>query len=376
MRPRPSGHARGWRTPILQSESAAGITSSRGSFWSDFSNGNQVLAVRDRASGVETIRHIKDMGFKDFYTSINIEGELDGRIEQILCLVEGETASLITRLLNPFIPFSLEEQDRLQLAQFIAFQLVRGPRQRREIELTIDWTMKSTHGHLWTSGELSEIVVTPHPNEHLRMMCGFAESLANLLYDRPVTMVTLDQSLLLISDEPAVAIGNGNYVEHAPECFVAAPTAEDLRRRRRKDRRKPKLQHAHVFPARPAPAAAPEIGFPVSPRAALIFGDRGSKLPDGHQALTGAEAEAFARDLNLCIIENAYEWVAANPDHPTFSKMKFPPVGPILSVCDGGSAMSKQLEQPPHPRRPERLPGVAWTFQNEKRPNLRITKEE
>jgi hypothetical protein len=71
--------------------------------------------------------------------------------------------------------------------------------------------------------------------------------------------------------------------------------------------------------------------------------------------LTGAEAVALADDVNGRLIEQAYEWVAANPGYPTFHELPFPAPGPIIQVCDGGTAMSRDLDRPPSPRRPSLL---------------------
>jgi hypothetical protein len=74
---------------------------------------------------------------------------------------------------------------------------------------------------------------------------------------------------------------------------------------------------------------------------------------------TGAEAVAYAENVNTRLIEQAYEWVAAHPDHPTFRSLLFPPPGPIVPACDGGTKFSRDLDSAPNPRRPELL-GRGW----------------
>jgi len=47
------------------------------------------LSVRDRTTGVLSRRGCLDMGIRDFYTVVGENGALDGRLEQVLCNVEG-----------------------------------------------------------------------------------------------------------------------------------------------------------------------------------------------------------------------------------------------------------------------------------------------
>ena len=61
------------------------------------------IYVRDRVTGIGALRNVKDTGaIKDFYTSINLDGQLDGRLERILSDIEGGAETVFRRLLNPF----------------------------------------------------------------------------------------------------------------------------------------------------------------------------------------------------------------------------------------------------------------------------------
>jgi hypothetical protein len=75
----------------------------------------------------------------------------------------------------------------------------------------------------------------------------------------------------------------------------------------------------------------------------------------------GDEARELAKDVNTALVAQAYEWVAARPDHPSFRDWTFPPPGPLIGVCDGDSVMSQQLRSTP-PHRWQRLrrdwPGI------------------
>lgn len=71
--------------------------------------------------------------------------------------------------------------------------------------------------------------------------------------------------------------------------------------------------------------------------------------PPPQVLLAGHEARQFARDVNAALVAQAYEWVAAHPTHKTFGDMTFPPHGPLIGICDGGSPMSRRLKvAPPH----------------------------
>jgi hypothetical protein len=60
----------------------------------------------------------------------------------------------------------------------LVFQLVRGERQRRELELMADYTAKVRAGHQLTRRDLGSHTATPHSNEHLAMMCTTVEAFA------------------------------------------------------------------------------------------------------------------------------------------------------------------------------------------------------
>jgi Protein of unknown function (DUF4238) len=168
-----------------------------------FANGSTELSVRDRSTGALSTRSYLTMKITDFYTVVGQDGTLDGRLEQLLCQVEGNAARVFGDLLSPFRrPRPLDTVDYGAVVQFLAFQLVRGERKRRELELMADYTAKVQAGHLLTRRDLETLTAVPHPNEHLRMMCQTAESLARYVGNRPLSVVFLDQPLLITGDEP------------------------------------------------------------------------------------------------------------------------------------------------------------------------------
>jgi hypothetical protein len=67
-----------------------------------FANGSTELSVRDRTTGALSTRSYLTMKITDFYTVVGQDGALDGRLEQLLCQVEGNAARVFGDLLNPF----------------------------------------------------------------------------------------------------------------------------------------------------------------------------------------------------------------------------------------------------------------------------------
>jgi hypothetical protein len=137
-----------------------------------FADSTGRLLVRDRPAGrlLPPIT-VSKLAIKDFYTTVNDDGTLDGRMEELLGKVEGEAAQLLKLLLSPYRrPGQLTAAERTTLCQFIAFQMVRGPRKRREMELEADYTIKLQAGDQLTKRDLWEITAVPHPNEHIRLM--------------------------------------------------------------------------------------------------------------------------------------------------------------------------------------------------------------
>jgi hypothetical protein len=55
------------------------------------------------------------------------------------------------------------------LCQFLAFQMVRGPR-KREMELQADYAVRLQAADALTGQDLREITAVRHPNEHIRLM--------------------------------------------------------------------------------------------------------------------------------------------------------------------------------------------------------------
>ncbi len=125
------------------------------------------VQVRSKAGDRTYQQHVKDLGITDFYTAVSISGELDGRMEDAFAVIEGEASSVIRGLMDPFVPLrQLGREERAKLANFVALQMVRGPRRRREIEIQADWFAKTMTANELRSqlGEedLREFEFVPH----------------------------------------------------------------------------------------------------------------------------------------------------------------------------------------------------------------------
>ena len=269
------------------------------------------LRVRDRTSGAESKRNIKDLAIKDFYTFINGDGNLDSSIEQLLSVVEDRAAAiLVTHLDGDDNARAFTVQEREWIDAFVAFQSFRGQRQRRVIELITDYSEKLFKQHVLTDEDLRSIEFVPHQNDHMAMMPAIVSKIEGNLNERPVAIIELEHSGLVTCDEPVLLEGGF--------------------------------------------ARAEAIFVPLSPRQSLVYGTRGGSWAAHHFPLTGGEAQDFAGDILALSLRNSLDWIAAHPDHVAFASMTMPPAEPLLRITDGESVMSQQLREPGR-RRPIRL---------------------
>lgn len=318
------------------------------------------IYVRDRVTGIGALRNVKDTGaIKDFYTSINLDGQLDGRLERILSDIEGGAETVFRRLLNPFRkPRSLDPDEHLHVCIFLAFQLVRTPRHRREMELMGDYVIRATHES--TPG-IADVRVVPDPNLHLEYFTKNAPKLAEALFDRPTTLLTIDSPLFITADEPVILemAGNASHVQHLATCYqtpgrdrqgIGMPDSTQLKHG----------DTIHVYPSRPGVDQAAAVAIPLNPRTLLTLGPKGEHQGQPHHHLHGEEAMDLAEDVNALLITHAYQWVAAHPEHRTFAGMVFSEPTPIIQVCDGGTQFARDLDRPPEPRQPQLRGRRGW----------------
>ena len=332
------------------------------------------LLVRPRKGGPIQSRNIRDLGIKDFYTILRDDGTPDAGTEQILGVVEGAVAPILDRLINPLLTRRrLDADEMMTLAQFIGFQMVRGAGHRREQELMADYMAKLTVARVDTPGkrrkpgskrnpsrqsisvkELTRVQVIGHQNEYIRNLGNLAEEMFRHLVDRPAAVVEISGPLFVTCDEPVLVNIEGDHVQHRQECFEA-PRERRIRVAREVRKTGEFKQVVHVYPTRPSGvAAAEEVALTLSPRHLLILGERGAPGPN-YVCLDKEESNHLARQVNGMLAGQAFDWIAARPDHPSFDQIEVPPVGPLVRVCGGGTPLSEALEVAPNPRRPGRF---------------------
>ncbi len=388
-----------------------------------FARGEQVLTRAPGEVAVRT-RNIRDMGQRDFYTAVvDAEGlacmqaaenfpdeqaaaawrqgtgpaTLDGRIEDVLATVDDWGAAVLARLTDT-PERALTREERYALTTFLAFQLTRGVRTRREIELIGEYyakTMlrpvlsakalrrtelaaaarsgrtpargngrrlpaKQTRGdNVLTDGQLRRIGIRPSANEHLSMFSDVADSIGEHVFLRPVTVVELDKPMLVTCDEPVVVVGGLGEDEHTSACSMTGKQ----RRKALADAISRGVDHReqlHLYPTRSkAVAVAEMISIPIDPTRALVLGSKNTGAP-AHVRLEGDNAAAFTEDLNGKIVAQAYLWVVGHPVHADLSSLTIPEPGPLIMACDGGSPASETTNRPPEPRSTNRLRRTDW----------------
>jgi hypothetical protein len=332
-----------------------------------FADGEQLL-VRRIPEHQPMLCNLRDLAQKDFYTVIIDDPDggpprPDGRIEQVLRIVEGKAATVLSRLRNPLLVRRPPTQgERADLAQFISFQLVRGVRKRRELELLADYHLKLAAGaraagdeNAPTLEELARVRVIPHPNEHLAMFGHIAERAFPYLVERPVCVVELDRPLLFTCDEPVLIVADDTDVDegHRPDCFLS-----ERRRRRRRALARGESETGelvHLVPTRQSGlASAEEIALPLDARRLLLLGPHDAES-EPYARVSGDAADELAADVGSRLLEQAYLWVAGHPQHPTLRTLEMPEPGPVLRICDGGSIFARAMDAAPSPRQPARL---------------------
>jgi hypothetical protein len=288
---------------------------------------------------------VNGLSVTDFYTVLTTDGEFDGRMEDVLGMVEDDAAPVINLLLSSAFrrPGPLTDDQRSSICKLVAFQRFRGPRKRREIELLADYGWKMLGSGQLTQRDLREVTVVSHPNDHVRLMGPISYAMYRNLMLRPVQLIKLDAPLLVTCDEPVI-VDIDEHVQHRAECFM---TESQLRRLRRDRKDGIFEQPFHIWPTQPSGVETAEaVGMPQSPSALLVFGRIGDHI-QSEVVVRGDEAGELAESVNAALASQAYDWIAARPDHPTFAEWSFPPPSPLLGVCDGGSIMSEQLKSAP-----------------------------
>ncbi|MCA1943428.1 MAG: DUF4238 domain-containing protein [Yonghaparkia sp.] len=305
----------------------------------NFANEKSQVSVRDRNSGEHSLRSVNDLAITDFYTTVDVDGNLNSQMEDLLGVIESAALDVVRRELAGLSfrrSHEISSDDRLALDGFVAMQKVRGMRTRRSLELLTDWQLKFLNQGKLTVEEINGLEFIPHQNEHIRMMNSLVDRIAGHLSRRPASLLKLDRPLLVISDEPVV------LRHEQSDSRTRAAKADGLPLPNGQDQNPANIVSLTSNSAGGL-AMADDIGYPIGPDMVIYYGT-GWRLP-AVVSLDRAESNLVASWLNEEVLANAVGWVAANPAHRNFKGFHFPPPRPILRVFDGGSEPSKVLNR-------------------------------
>ena len=324
-----------------------------------FADANGRVLVRDRITGAARDQNINDLAIRDFYSFIDNSGELDASFEALWSQIEGDAAKVLKlHVRNPFMqprPFTPDEKATID--NLVALQLVRGPARRRMIELTADYAIKLVNQHEFKPEDIDSIEIAPHQNQILRALLRTMGTAGQYLQSREAGITELDRPLLVTCDEPVCF--------ERPEGYKA-PTPEELNGYQ-------KSVHVEGVPDEDiiqfsgsrgvGLGNARAIAMPLSPKHFLVYGELGDPRPVQPLFLTGDQADEVAAELVGYCAEQAVQWIAASPNHPTLRDMELPEPLPILSIFDGGSRPARAVNGSKR-RTPRRLEKNAWQEMN------------
>lgn len=324
-----------------------------------WANGAGQVQAFSRADNRFSQRSVADLAVRDFYTFVAIDGSSDSTYEEFLAKVEDPASEVVSRILSPLRRHgaALTVDQRHSLDLFVAFQFVRGPRTRREIEQIADFYGKTmSEGHV-DNDELAKLEFVPHQNDHIRTMGNLAESVWMHLHRRPVHLLRLDRPLVWLSDEPVVVDADDTEDGHHPDCSL---TMKELTRHARKARTKGGefSTIVHVRPVRRRGLLdADAVLMPLSPHVVLAYGPQGERdinLRIHETTLNEDAATEFASELNSKIAVGALDVIVGPPNDPRFRHQQMPDPSPILHVCGPKSVASDALNKPLRRVRPSR----------------------
>lgn len=323
--------------------------------------GQKQLVVRS-ASGRISRRNVSDLGWRDFYTASDAAGESDGRLEQMLGVIEERGSIVISRLMNPLLR-ELPTEDYFDLALYVSFQLVRTRRSRREFELIHEHLFrervekevssrrrkdKRTRSKLERANELlKDVALRPHPNYAYNQMLSTQKTIFPFVALRQVTVVTIDRPLLLTCDEPVL-------IEPEQHRFVRVPRPQPLPQDRAARRRRLREMGGHTVERLYGTglSEAPSLTLPLSPRHAAVWGSLDAPV-EPVASLSDSWADIFAESVNNSIARNAFEEIYCHPDHEqVVRRLQWAP--PTALIDFGGVTAAPPQADAGAPRLPTR----------------------
>lgn len=320
-----------------------------------FANDRDQVLVRDRTTGAKRISNTKALAVTDFYTFIDTAGELNASYEQLWGHIETAVDSILREHLeNPFVkPRPFNPVEKYAIDAFVALQSIRGPANRRVMELIADYGTKLVNQDELSADDMDVLEFRPHQNHHLETLVRVLPQIEEHFASRAAFLVTLDKPLLVISDEPVCLERPDNHAPPTPKQMRDYPC--DMLFGGKPVPREDIIQFAG---GRVGLANAEAIVMPIGPRHAIAYDRPGSLPPALHQRLEGADAEQFATEVSSIVIEQAVVWIAGHIAHPTLGKMRLPKQPPPLVIFDGGTRLSQNVRNTER-RKPVRLDKTA-----------------
>mgnify|MGYP001806105396 CR=1 FL=1 len=286
-----------------------------------FAGGTGVLTRIDRTTNDRRQIPITALlAQRDFYTFVEHDGSRSGQLEALLGAVEADAAEVLRQLTHPlFRQIPLTPDHRLALANFVAFQYLRGARWRRTLEVLFDVTERVVLASVNESNVdafLSDRGVDPtaearaevlewvanldsrqfgvHPNEHIRSMAEQFQLVWPLFYWRPIRLVVFPEPCLVTCDEPI-------YVAPSSIEAVELGVGSGL-------------------------IDASALWLPIDARHLLVFGRLRTMADAGDIVISSRDIDLNAAHVNSTTMANSHRWVLVGPDvaAPTADQMPGP----------------------------------------------------
>lgn len=192
-------------------------------------NAERVAVVRLADPARPTVTHVRNAAvIKGFYTVVDEAGDDTAAVEKLLALVEDAAKPAVERLVHGVL-FPPPDQDRLQVALWLALQYVRDPQSRRRAEALADAAVKlqaslipderardhlrDLHGREPTDEEVTDLVdgvhqfgweAVPSQNELVQLMLDSAMRIAPYFYERSWCVIQFPSPGFVTCDRPLV----------------------------------------------------------------------------------------------------------------------------------------------------------------------------
>lgn len=259
---------------------------------------------------------------RDFYTVINTDMQADGRVEKLLGFIEGSAVTTIRNTCSDRWSIWPPSPDyREALIMFTAFQVLRGRRQRRSIEIIADlyersyWSHLSednavdvlrSHGTEPTEQAVSELLAwrrslddidfVPSTNDHIALMLDLFPRYSHALRRRPMRIHEWQHDCLITADEPVVLMPSPDHLD-GPVGLANA---------------------FHVW-------------LPLGPRHLLVFGPDGELGPDTWVP----SAHLDPGGINAALVHNSYEVYLTRPGSTPPGVDGHPGARPVMNIWGG-----------------------------------------